>query len=270
MEQKLWLYAVCAGEPVGDPGDDGGLADQGVQRHHRAAEVQRYGNGGTRHAAPASRRVASPCVKSSPLHTAQTSPPKGKLCFFLPAGFKNTSSQISASYSGDGRYVVCASEDSNVYVWRRATSPGGAAGGGVAVKAKTWRTSRAYECFFCKDVSAAVPWPLSPCLPPTRGGGGDDEERASSSVRGAVVGGDASASRSPVRHLGSLPLRPKSGPMTYSGEKQLGVPREPSSRWHGGAEGGNAWGMVVVTASLAGEIRVYQNFGMPLSLFRKT
>ncbi|KAG8089579.1 hypothetical protein GUJ93_ZPchr0011g28175 [Zizania palustris] len=151
-------------------------------------------------------------------------------------GFKNTSSQISASYSADGRYVVCASEDSN------------------------WRTSRAYECFSCKDVSAAMPWPRSPCLP---FGGGDDEARSASSVRGAVVGGDAS--RNPAyHHGGSVPQRPKSGPMTYSGAHRLGVPREPSLRWHGGADGGNAWGMVVVTANLAGEIRVYQNFGLPL------
>jgi hypothetical protein len=39
--------AVCAGEPVGDPGDVGGLADPSVQRHHRAPKVQRYATGGT-------------------------------------------------------------------------------------------------------------------------------------------------------------------------------------------------------------------------------
>ncbi|KAG2556307.1 hypothetical protein PVAP13_8NG084200 [Panicum virgatum] len=32
---------VCAGEPVGDTGHVGGLADPGVQRHHRPPEVQR-------------------------------------------------------------------------------------------------------------------------------------------------------------------------------------------------------------------------------------
>lgn len=32
----------------------------------------------------------------------------------------------------------------------------------------------------------------------------------------------------------------------------------------------NAWGLVVVTASLGGDIRIYQNFGLPLRLSRQT
>uniref|UniRef100_A0A8I7BBS1 Uncharacterized protein n=1 Tax=Hordeum vulgare subsp. vulgare TaxID=112509 RepID=A0A8I7BBS1_HORVV len=168
-------------------------------------------------------------------------------------GFKNTSSQLSASYSGDGRYVVCASEDSHVYVWRRAAGGmGSGAGGGIGVKAKTWLTSRSYEYFFCRDVSAAVTWPGSPPPPFPRAG----NERASSS---SVHGGEGRRSDDvPV----PLPPRPKSGPMSFPGSQAEMLRRGPSSR----EAGCNAWGMVVVTASLGGEMRVYQNFGMPLGI----
>ncbi|KAG2560768.1 hypothetical protein PVAP13_8KG092100 [Panicum virgatum] len=167
-------------------------------------------------------------------------------------GFKNTSSQISASYTADGRYIVCASEDSHVYVWRRVPGGGGGAGGGIGVRAKTWLTSRSYEYFFCRDVSVAVPWPGSPSLrcdaAASQGGGRSDTPRKQDD--------------------GGAPRRPKSGPMGYPGAHllpQLSRRESSSARWHGGAEGGNAWGMVVVTASRGGEIRVYQNFGMPVA-----
>jgi hypothetical protein len=229
------------------------------------------------------RRAARP---SLPFHASRTpctnsATQKGTPCFFLP-GFKNTSSQISASYTADGRYVVCASEDSNVYVWRRVpgsvggggTGVGGTGGSGggassISVRAKTWLTSRSYEYFFCRDVSVAVPWPGSPCAA-SRGGDGDGDgngngkrdtprKQQSSSRRHDVVGG-------------CLPRVTKSGPMTYYGGKLLLHPelsrresQSSSARWHGGAEGGNAWGMVLVTASRGGEIRVYQNFGLPVA-----
>lgn len=201
----------------------------------------------------AKQRPASP-LPAAPSPLPQTPQRKGNPCFCLP-GFKNTSSQLSASYSGDGRYVVCASEDSHVYVWRRAAGGmGSGAGGGIGVKAKTWLTSRSYEYFFCRDVSAAVPWPGSSPAPLPRAG----DERASSSVHG---GGGRRADDAFGDGV-QLPPRPKSGPITFPGSQAEMLRRGPSSR----EAGCNAWGMVVVTASLGGEMRVYQNFGMPLGI----
>ncbi|CAD6270362.1 unnamed protein product [Miscanthus lutarioriparius] len=154
-------------------------------------------------------------------------------------GFKNTSSQITAAYTSDGRYAVCASEDSNVYLWRTTRVPPAAAIG-IGMKPKTWCTIRSYENFYCKDVSAAVPWTQSPPPP----GAGAGSPTGGSPVLGASCNDESC----------SVATKPEGS--------------DPSNSTGGGGKGdsGNAWGLVVVTASLGGEIRVYQNFGMPFRI----
>ncbi|KAF2303119.1 hypothetical protein GH714_013952 [Hevea brasiliensis] len=67
-------------------------------------------------------------------------------------GFRNLNSQIAASFSKDGKYVICASEDSNVYVWKRDERSG-------TGKGKNMIDTRSHESFQCRDVSIAIPWP---------------------------------------------------------------------------------------------------------------
>lgn len=81
-------------------------------------------------------------------------------------GFRNANSQIAASFSPDGRYVISASEDSQVFVWKNE-------GHG---KGRSLVVTDSHETFPCKDVSVAIPWPrfvkcvcdpsLSHSLPP--------------------------------------------------------------------------------------------------------
>ncbi|GFZ04817.1 protochlorophyllide oxidoreductase C [Actinidia rufa] len=66
--------------------------------------------------------------------------------------FRNPNSQISASLTANGKYVVCASEDSHVYVWKHEADSRPNRSKGVTV-------TRSYEHFHCQDVSVAIPWP---------------------------------------------------------------------------------------------------------------
>lgn len=166
-------------------------------------------------------------------------------------GFKNTSSQITAAYTSDGRYAVCASEDSNVYLWRTTRVPPAAAIG-IGMKPKTWCTIRSYENFYCKDVSAAVPWTQS--SPPPGAGDGSSP----------TTGG------SPASRLQGASCNDESCSVAAKPDGGDSEPNSSSRQGGGGGGGkgdtGNAWGLVVVTASLGGEIRVYQNFGMPFRI----
>ncbi|CAA7045947.1 unnamed protein product [Microthlaspi erraticum] len=80
-------------------------------------------------------------------------------------GFRNTSSQISASITADGKYVVSASEDSHVYIWKyesHASRPSRSSSN------KNVTVTNSYEHFHSQDVSAAISWPgMASMHPPT-------------------------------------------------------------------------------------------------------
>ncbi|VAI15054.1 unnamed protein product [Triticum turgidum subsp. durum] len=174
-------------------------------------------------------------------------------------GFKNTSSQIAAAYTSDGRYVVCASEDSHVYIWRTTRSAPAAAAIGIGMKPKTWCTIRSYENFYCKDISAAIPWTHSPSLP-----GSPKSHQGAVSCNDDVCSMASHAAKPDVSKSGELSS--PAVPSPHSGPLDTPSSRHASKTGTNAPDSGNAWGLVVVTATLSGEIKVYQNFGTPFRI----
>uniref|UniRef100_A0A803NX24 Uncharacterized protein n=1 Tax=Cannabis sativa TaxID=3483 RepID=A0A803NX24_CANSA len=180
-------------------------------------------------------------------------------------GFRNTNTQISASVTANGRYVVAASEDSHVYIWKHEADSRPSRSKGVTV-------TRSYEHFHCQDVSVAIPWP-----------GIDDEEISTANhpptpVEVAIANeGSQSASgcsSSPLH--GTISSASNSYffdriAATWPEEKLLLATRNRSPRVsidysNGISSNMSAWGLVIVTAGLRGEIRTFQNFGLPIRI----
>nr|GMC97539.1 WD repeat-containing protein 44-like [Ipomoea batatas] len=161
-------------------------------------------------------------------------------------GFKITTGQISASYGQDGKYVVCASEDSQVYVWKREEVKN------VGGKPR-YVTVQAHENFPCKDVSVAISWP-----------GTDTKNEQPSTPLSSKKQQEEESGEQPTDTTDSAtPPSSESPPPSHSHTRSSSWSILPADA---AAAQATAWGMVIVTASSGGEIRVYQNFGLPVKV----
>ncbi|XP_076955040.1 uncharacterized protein LOC143629730 [Bidens hawaiensis] len=207
-------------------------------------------------------------------------------------GYKNNSSQLSADYSLDGKYIISASEDSQVYIWRHEETKG---------KHK-YPIITSYEHFPCKEVSVTAPWPGSNKLeqPLVAMHSKRHTKRSTTTLRPSVTGSspihdDIGHSKPSSTTLPPLPK--KSNPSTdvvedtdhnanvdssvgpsesfsavVSSSGRFDEMTSPTPVW-GGNRGhktiqATAWGLVIVTAGLGGEIKVFQNVGLPFKVGR--
>ncbi|AQK44996.1 Transducin/WD40 repeat-like superfamily protein [Zea mays] len=182
-------------------------------------------------------------------------------------GFRNSNSQISASLAANGSYVISASEDSHVYIWRIDDNlEQGRSKGNVTV-------TNSYEYFHCQDVTVAVALPSNGSPVVSRANSAKHDERDSVSEHSALHA-------APEKPQDSSDFQPQSGYTISTGSNDSGdratwpeelmtptkqSPRSSASLPSGAdqAPGRSAWGTVIVTAGRGGQIRTFQNFGFP-------
>lgn len=189
-------------------------------------------------------------------------------------GFHNTNSQISASITSNGKHIVAASEDSYVYVWRHESES-------RPNRSKSVKVTQSYELFHCQDVSMAIPWPRMPdtwnlqdsCSGESNGTSDRFEVLTEYHPTTPVEEANGSEGSSPRSKPGVSPLNGSlsNGSNSYLfdrisatwPEEKLPVSRALSN---GHYQNRLAWGMVIVTAGLKGEIKTHQNFGLPFRI----
>ncbi|PPD84167.1 hypothetical protein GOBAR_DD18904 [Gossypium barbadense] len=219
----------------------------------------------------------------------------GPEVFYKFKGFKNTNSQIAATFTSDGTYVISASEDSQVFIWRTEEPRNTGTGKRSVI------TARGHEYFPCKDVSVAIPWPGTIKSEPLSMTGSSHLKRSSKSLQ--VPNGESPTKNDHNKKILPLPPLPKkksnhhlgkiitdedgemadsmsrsstasassrssnrvSGSIRYGDSPSISsfIGSSPWSWFNVSSHGHNAaaWGLVIVTATLSGEIRIYQNFG---------
>ncbi|KAK1682149.1 hypothetical protein QYE76_042997 [Lolium multiflorum] len=182
-------------------------------------------------------------------------------------GFRNTNSQISACLAAKGRYVISASEDSHVYMWRNDDSSEHRRSKG------TVSVTNSYEHFYCQDVTVAVVLPSTAgstvtsrtnsrkheeldCVPeyPDRPRNSSDFQQQQS-VNDLSTGSNHSGDRASATWPEELMTPTKQSPRSSSTSIPNGAGQAPSR---------SAWGMGIVTAGRGGQIRILQNFGFPV------
>ncbi|KAJ0971108.1 hypothetical protein J5N97_019067 [Dioscorea zingiberensis] len=187
-------------------------------------------------------------------------------------GFRNTGSQISASFTSDGRHIISASEDSNVYIWTHNIQD--------APTSNQVKSTWSYERFFSSNASVALPWPgfestspvsaASEVFPGTFSDQTRIAERDFSGNNALYVSPTGSFTLS---HDFFSEFLPK-GSATWPEEKLPSGSRTASLLCKNQYKflktscqnSSHAWGKVVVTGGWDGRIRSFQNYGLPVHL----
>ncbi|GAA5975698.1 hypothetical protein JCM21900_005554 [Sporobolomyces salmonicolor] len=167
------------------------------------------------------------------------------------AGHENTSSQIRASFSDDGRWVISGSEDRHVYIWDSGLTP--KADGGFHLLKKSGKEGTGYESFAMSAhiVTAAI-------FAPTR-------TRALLAAAGDPVFSDGHTHLAPLQQtisgasLAEMETRASTAETSEGGGRMVPA----TSREFGGAEDA----IVVVADDETGIISVFRNSPVPLSAF---
>ncbi|XP_077241350.1 uncharacterized protein LOC143881899 [Tasmannia lanceolata] len=177
-------------------------------------------------------------------------------------GRRKSGSQMSASFTSNGRYIISVGEDSHVYVWSYD---------GLDVpssnRAKSIRSS---EHFFSEGATVAIPWSGMGHL---ETGSGNDSLHSSSEQTEQSESSFSWLRDSDRFSLGNWFFSDLRNAATWPEERlPLGpLPSAEDDHYHHHHQNFHSslsatWGLIIVTAGLDGVIRSFHNYGLPVKL----
>lgn len=199
------------------------------------------------------------------------------MILFIQSGLRTGSCQSLATFTPDGQHIVCASEDSNIYVWNHENQD--------EASLKHAKTIWSSERFYSNNAAIAIPWngprPRNPVslasqiLSPQ----GDNLWCMSKAVK-------CSSSQSEDSAINSFVSRFAPGIFNLNQEFSSESTCRSSATWpeeilpsrsiraildesqykflrNCFQSTPNSWGQVIVTAGWDGKIRSFQNYGLP-------
>lgn len=193
-------------------------------------------------------------------------------------GLRNSGSQMSASFTSDGKHVVSATEDSNVYIWNYTNQDKTS-----SRTKKIWSS----ESFLSHNASIAIPWcgakatpdaiPSPTLIGDTRGTGLVNGQRHPNldehlEHKAPISSPDCFSSSG---FLESLPRGTatwpeeklvSSSPLAISPTMLTSKLRFLKSALQSMSGSPHMWGHVIVTAGWDGRIRTFLNYGLPIRI----
>lgn len=196
-------------------------------------------------------------------------------------------SQVPAAFTPDGDHIIAASDDSSIYMWNYANQ--------LAPVTSRVKTVWSYEHFFCNDVSVAIPWNALPArssislacnIPLSRQEVSEELHNSQESVSCCSAEGSPKADSSCRLPSGNFTLSnafsaelaprgkatwpeeqlPSSDSVTPSSSSALRKSQYKFLKTSCQSAATHAWGQVIVTAGWDGNIRSFQNYGLPMQV----